>query len=88
MQQGLLDIAYNRGNVTVLLLDNRTVGMTGGQDNPGSDRDIHGEAAPRVDFARLVAALGIAPEHVCMRKMSERQFAWRKAPPMFQGVIA
>ncbi|MDR3158539.1 MAG: indolepyruvate ferredoxin oxidoreductase [Zoogloeaceae bacterium] len=62
--QGLLDIAYNRGNVTVLLLDNRTVGMTGGQDNPASGRDIHGEEAPRVDFARLVEALGIAPEHV------------------------
>ncbi|MDR2788507.1 MAG: 4Fe-4S dicluster domain-containing protein [Candidatus Accumulibacter sp.] len=62
--QGLLDIAYNRGNVTVLLLDNRTVGMTGGQDNPGSGRDIRGEAAPRVDFARLVEALGIAREHI------------------------
>ncbi|MDR2625737.1 MAG: indolepyruvate ferredoxin oxidoreductase, partial [Zoogloeaceae bacterium] len=62
--QGLLDIAYNRGNVTVLLLDNRTVGMTGGQDNPASGRDIHGEEAPRVDFARLVEALGIAPEHI------------------------
>jgi indolepyruvate ferredoxin oxidoreductase alpha subunit len=62
--QGLLDIAYNRGNVTVLLLDNRAVGMTGGQDNPGSGRDIHGNPAPRVDFARLVEALGIAPERI------------------------
>ncbi|MDR2259752.1 MAG: 4Fe-4S dicluster domain-containing protein [Azoarcus sp.] len=62
--QGLLDIAYNRGNVTVLLLDNRTVGMTGGQDNPASGRDIHGEEAPRVDFARLAEALGIAREHI------------------------
>jgi indolepyruvate ferredoxin oxidoreductase alpha subunit len=62
--QGLLDIAYNRGNVTVLLLDNRTVGMTGGQDNPGSGRDIHGDEAPRVDFARLVEALGIAAGHI------------------------
>ncbi|MDR2164165.1 MAG: 4Fe-4S dicluster domain-containing protein, partial [Zoogloeaceae bacterium] len=62
--QGLLDIAYNRGNVTVVLLDNRTVGMTGGQDNPASGRDIHGDEAPRVDFARLVEALGIAPEHI------------------------
>ena len=31
--QGLLDIVHNKGNVTVLLLDNRAVGMTGGQDN-------------------------------------------------------
>jgi len=62
--QGLLDIAYNRGNVTVLLLDNRTVGMTGGQDNPASGRDIHGAEAPRIDFAKVVESLGIAPEHI------------------------
>ena len=62
--QGLLDIVYNRGNVTVLLLDNRAVGMTGGQDNQGSGRDIHGSDAPRVDFARLVKALGVREERV------------------------
>ncbi|MBI4756428.1 MAG: 4Fe-4S dicluster domain-containing protein [Betaproteobacteria bacterium] len=62
--QGLLDITYNRGNVTVLLLDNRAVGMTGGQDNPASGRDIHGEPAPRVDFARLVEALGVKAERI------------------------
>ncbi|WP_300456272.1 thiamine pyrophosphate-dependent enzyme [Accumulibacter sp.] len=62
--QGLLDIVYNRGNVTVLLLDNRAVGMTGGQDNPGSGRDIHGQEAPRVDFVRLVKALGVREERV------------------------
>jgi indolepyruvate ferredoxin oxidoreductase alpha subunit len=62
--QGLLNITYNRGNVTVLLLDNRAVGMTGGQDNPGSGRDIHGEPAPRVDFAKLVEALGVRKERI------------------------
>ncbi len=60
--QGLLDMVYNRGNVTVLLLDNRAVGMTGGQDNPGSGRDVYGNDAPRVDFAQLVKALGVKPE--------------------------
>ena len=62
--QGLLDIVYNRGNVTVLLLDNRAVGMTGGQSNPGTGRGIHGEEAPRVDFATLVKALGVREERV------------------------
>ncbi len=62
--QGLLDITYNKGNVTVLLLDNRAVGMTGGQDNPGSGRDIHGEEAPRVDFPKLIEALGVKPERI------------------------
>ena len=62
--QGLLNIVYNRGNVTVLLLDNRAVGMTGGQNNPGNGRGIHGEETPRVDFATLVKALGVADERV------------------------
>jgi indolepyruvate ferredoxin oxidoreductase alpha subunit len=62
--QGLLDIVYNGGNVTVLLLDNRAVGMTGGQSNPGTGRDIHGQEAPRVDFAKLVEALGVKQERI------------------------
>lgn len=62
--QGLLDITWNRGNVTILLLDNRTVGMTGGQENPGSGRDIHGDEAPRIDFAKLCEALGVKKERI------------------------
>lgn len=62
--QGLLDIVYNGGNVTVLLLDNRAVGMTGGQDNPGNGRDIYGNPAPRIDFAKLVESLGVKKERI------------------------
>ncbi|MEI7611596.1 MAG: thiamine pyrophosphate-dependent enzyme [Betaproteobacteria bacterium] len=62
--QGLLDIVYNQGNVTVLLLDNRAVGMTGGQSNPGTGRNLHGQEVPRVDFATLVKALGVREERV------------------------
>ena len=62
--QGLLDITYNRGNVTVLLLDNNTVGMTGGQDTPASGRDIHGQPAPQVNLTKVVEALGVKPERI------------------------
>jgi indolepyruvate ferredoxin oxidoreductase alpha subunit len=62
--QGLLNIVYNRGNVTTLILDNRTTGMTGGQNHPGTGHDVHGESAPRVDFAQLVEALGIKRERI------------------------
>jgi indolepyruvate ferredoxin oxidoreductase alpha subunit len=62
--QGLLNIVYNKGNVTVLLLDNRAVGMTGGQDNPGNGRDIYGDDTPRVNFAALVEALGVKKERI------------------------
>lgn len=62
--QGLLDITWNRGNVTVLLLDNGTVGMTGGQNTPANGRDIHGQQAPRIDFPRLIEALGVKKERI------------------------
>ncbi len=62
--QGLLNITYNQGNVTILLLDNRAVGMTGGQNNPGNGMNLQGEQTNRVDFAKLVEALGVAPERI------------------------
>ena len=41
------------------------MGMTGGQDNPGSGRDIRGEESPRADFAKLFCeALGVKPERI------------------------
>ncbi len=62
--QGLLDITYNGGNVTILLLDNRAVGMTGGQDNPASGLDIQGRETMKVDFPKLVESLGVKPERI------------------------
>lgn len=62
--QGLLDIVYNRGNVTTLLLDNRTTGMTGGQNHAGTGKGLDGKDAPRVDFAQLCHALGVKAERI------------------------
>jgi indolepyruvate ferredoxin oxidoreductase alpha subunit len=59
---GLLDIVYNGGNVTVFILDNRTVGMTGGQDHPGTGVTLQQETTKPVDFVALCKALGV--EHV------------------------
>lgn len=62
--QGLVDITYNKGNVTVLLLDNRAVGMTGGQNNPGMGKDLHNQDTVRIDFVKLVEALGVKKERI------------------------
>jgi indolepyruvate ferredoxin oxidoreductase alpha subunit len=62
--QGLLDLVYNQGNVTVMILDNSATGMTGGQNNHGNGKDLRGKAAPQVDFAELACALGVARDRV------------------------
>lgn len=56
---GLLDVVYNNGNTTVLILDNGTTAMTGHQDHPATGKTLMGETAPVVDFERLVRALGV-----------------------------
>jgi indolepyruvate ferredoxin oxidoreductase alpha subunit len=55
----LLDAVYNRTPITVLILDNGTTAMTGGQPHPATGRTIRGEAAPRADLAALCRALGV-----------------------------
>lgn len=62
--QGLLDITYNKGNVTILLLDNRAVGMTGGQNAPSSGINLQGESTMQIDFRKLCEALGVKPERI------------------------
>lgn len=62
--QGLLDITYNQGNVTILLLDNRAVGMTGGQNAPSSGIDLQGNQTTQVDFRKLCEALGVKSERI------------------------
>jgi indolepyruvate ferredoxin oxidoreductase alpha subunit len=55
----LLDVAYNKGQVMVILVDNRTTAMTGGQDHPGTGVTLKGEQSKRLDLTRLCHALGI-----------------------------
>jgi len=60
----LANIVYQQANVTVLLLDNRATAMTGGQDNPATGHALGGADAARIDFAKLVEALGVRPERI------------------------
>jgi len=57
---GLLDIAYNRGRSTIIVVDNRTTAMTGHQDNPGTGRTLMGEPVPAASIAELGRACGIS----------------------------
>jgi indolepyruvate ferredoxin oxidoreductase alpha subunit len=56
---GLLNIAYNKSNVCVIILDNRTVAMTGHQPTPGSGKNAMGESAKAVNLQEIAKSLGI-----------------------------
>ncbi len=57
--QPLIDAVYNRADITVLVLDNHTIAMTGGQDHPGTGRTLRGEETHRVDLEQLIRSLGV-----------------------------
>ncbi len=59
---GLIDIVYNKGANTVIILDNSITGMTGHQDNPTTGKTIRGEDTKQVDLIKLGQAIGI--EHI------------------------
>lgn len=56
---GLLDVAYNRGATTTIILDNSTTAMTGHQDHPATGFTLGKQPTNQVDMAALVKALGI-----------------------------
>ena len=59
---GLIDMVYNRGFSTVIILDNRTTAMTGAQDHPATGLTLMGKPSPRLNLAALCRAVGV--EHV------------------------
>ena len=50
---GLLDAVNDRANITVVISDNLTTAMTGGQDSAGTNK-----------FEAICLGLGVEPEHV------------------------
>ncbi len=56
---GLVNIAYNGSNSTVLILDNSITGMTGHQHNPTTGYNLKGDPAAKVSLEKLCEAVGI-----------------------------
>ncbi|MBQ4468092.1 MAG: indolepyruvate ferredoxin oxidoreductase subunit alpha [Firmicutes bacterium] len=61
---GLVNIAYNDSNSTVIILDNSITGMTGHQQNPTTGMNLKGDPALAVDLEALCHAVGIASVRV------------------------
>ncbi len=56
---GLMDVVYNKGISTVIILDNRITAMTGHQDNPSTGKTVKGEPTTAVDFTEISRAVGV-----------------------------
>ncbi|MBE6805750.1 MAG: indolepyruvate ferredoxin oxidoreductase subunit alpha [Ruminococcaceae bacterium] len=56
---GLVDIAYNGSNSTVIILDNSITGMTGHQQNPTTGFNIKGDPAGKINLEALCRSIGI-----------------------------
>jgi indolepyruvate ferredoxin oxidoreductase alpha subunit len=55
----LIDVVYNGGATTVLILDNGTTAMTGHQQHPATGRTLAGAEAPRLDLEQVCRAVGV-----------------------------
>ena len=56
---GLLNVVYNHGVTTVVVLDNRTTAMTGHQDHPGTGKTLMGEATRETTIEQAARGLGV-----------------------------
>ncbi len=60
----LINMIYNKGTGTVMILDNSTTGMTGHQDHAATGKTLKGEATYAVDLEELCRAVGVKHVYV------------------------
>ena len=56
---GLINVAYNESNSTVIILDNSITGMTGHQQNPTTGYNLKGDPCTKIDLESFCRAVGI-----------------------------
>ena len=56
---GLVNMAYNESNATVIIVDNSITGMTGHQQNPTTGYNLKGDPCAKIDLETLCHAVGI-----------------------------
>ena len=56
---GLINMVYNKSTATVMILDNRTTGMTGHQEHAATGKTLKGEDTYAIDLAALCRTIGV-----------------------------
>jgi len=57
---GVVNAVYNRGQITLIILDNGTTAMTGHQEHPGTGISAQGKKTEAVELERLVRGIGVS----------------------------
>ena len=55
----LMNMVYNQGPGTVIIMDNSTTGMTGHQDHAATGKTLQGEEVPAISIYHLCKAIGV-----------------------------
>ena len=55
----LINMVYNQGTGTVIIMDNSTTGMTGHQDHAATGKTLQGKEVPAISIFKLCQSLGI-----------------------------
>ena len=55
----LINMVYNKATGTVIILDNRTTGMTGHQEHAATGKTLKGEDTNAIDLSELCRAIGV-----------------------------
>ena len=55
----LINMVYNKATGTVMILDNRTTGMTGHQEHAATGKTLKGEDTYAIDLAALCRTIGV-----------------------------
>ncbi|MBP3686262.1 MAG: indolepyruvate ferredoxin oxidoreductase subunit alpha [Clostridia bacterium] len=61
---GLVNLTYNNGRATVMILDNSITAMTGHQHNPCTGYTLKGEAVHGLLPEKVCEGVGVSPEHI------------------------
>jgi indolepyruvate ferredoxin oxidoreductase alpha subunit len=57
---GIVNAGYNKTDLIVVVLDNATTAMTGGQPHPGTGVTMMGGKHEKIDIGRVVTSLGVS----------------------------
>ncbi len=61
---GLVNLTYNKGNSTVVIVDNSITGMTGHQQNPCTGFTLKGEPVSGIMLENIAKAAGVDENHI------------------------